>query len=266
MPAWPMSATHRASRLPSASSSGRRSATLVQSRAMSSTFGHLFRVTNFGESHGPAIGCVIDGCPPGLPLSAADLQPDLDRRKPGTSRHVTQRREPDEVEILSGVYEGVTTGTPDRAAHPQRGPAQQGLREPPRHVPAGARRLHLLAQVRPARSARRRSLVGAADGADGRRRRGGEEVAAGDARHAHSRLHGADRRGRHSLHELGRRRRQPVLRAGCGVGRRTRGVHGRAAQERRLGRRAAARHRERSSGRPRARRCTTSSTPTSRTR
>jgi len=79
---------------------------------MSSTFGHLFRVTNFGESHGPAIGCVIDGCPPGLALSAADLQPDLDRRKPGTSRHVTQRRETDEVEILSGVYEGVTTGTP----------------------------------------------------------------------------------------------------------------------------------------------------------
>src|SRR5512137_713439 len=79
---------------------------------MSSTFGHLFRVTNFGESHGPAVGCVIDGCPPGLPLSAADLQPDLDRRKPGTSRHVTQRREADEVEIVSGLYEGVTTGTP----------------------------------------------------------------------------------------------------------------------------------------------------------
>ena len=79
---------------------------------MSSTFGHLFRVTNFGESHGPAIGCVIDGCPPGLPLTAADLQPDLDRRRPGTSRHVTQRREADEVEILSGVFEGVTTGTP----------------------------------------------------------------------------------------------------------------------------------------------------------
>jgi chorismate synthase len=79
---------------------------------MSSTFGHLLRVTNFGESHGPAIGCVIDGCPPGLALSTADLQPDLDRRKPGTSRHVTQRREDDAVEILSGVYEGVTTGTP----------------------------------------------------------------------------------------------------------------------------------------------------------
>ncbi len=79
---------------------------------MSSTFGHLFRVTNFGESHGPAIGCVIDGCPPGMPLAEADLQHDLDRRKPGTSRHVTQRRESDRVEILSGVFEGQTTGTP----------------------------------------------------------------------------------------------------------------------------------------------------------
>lgn len=79
---------------------------------MSSTFGHLFRITNFGESHGPAIGCVIDGCPPGMALAEADLQHDLDRRKPGTSRHVTQRRESDRVEILSGVFEGRTTGTP----------------------------------------------------------------------------------------------------------------------------------------------------------
>lgn len=77
-----------------------------------STFGHLFTVTNFGESHGPAIGCVIDGCPPGLALTEADIQGDLDRRRPGTSRHVTQRNEPDAVEILSGVYEGKTTGTP----------------------------------------------------------------------------------------------------------------------------------------------------------
>jgi chorismate synthase len=76
------------------------------------TFGTLFCVTNFGESHGPAIGCVIDGCPPGMALSAADIQADLDRRRPGTSRHVTQRNEPDAVEILSGVYEGRTTGTP----------------------------------------------------------------------------------------------------------------------------------------------------------
>ncbi len=76
------------------------------------TFGTLFTVTSFGESHGPAIGCVVDGCPPGMELSAADIQPDLDRRKPGTSRHVTQRRESDTVEILSGVFEGKTTGTP----------------------------------------------------------------------------------------------------------------------------------------------------------
>ncbi len=77
-----------------------------------STLGTLFTVTSFGESHGPAIGCVVDGCPPGLALGAADIQAELDRRKPGTSRHVTQRREPDTVEILSGVFEGVTTGTP----------------------------------------------------------------------------------------------------------------------------------------------------------
>ncbi|MCX8085979.1 MAG: chorismate synthase [Rhodocyclaceae bacterium] len=75
-------------------------------------FGTLFSVTSFGESHGPAIGCVVDGCPPGLELSAADIQVELDRRKPGTSRHVTQRREADAVEILSGVFEGKTTGTP----------------------------------------------------------------------------------------------------------------------------------------------------------
>lgn len=76
------------------------------------TFGKLFTVTSFGESHGLALGCIIDGCPPGLELSEADLQADLDRRKPGTSRHTTQRREADEVKILSGVFEGRTTGTP----------------------------------------------------------------------------------------------------------------------------------------------------------
>ena len=76
------------------------------------TFGHIFTVTSFGESHGPAIGCVVDGCPPGLTLSSDDIQLDLDRRKPGTSRHVTQRKESDTVEILSGLFEGKTTGTP----------------------------------------------------------------------------------------------------------------------------------------------------------
>ncbi|WHZ22414.1 MAG: Chorismate synthase [Nitrospira sp.] len=76
------------------------------------TFGRIFTVTSFGESHGPAIGCVVDGCPPGLVLSSEDIQHDLDRRKPGTSRHVTQRQESDTVEILSGLFEGKTTGTP----------------------------------------------------------------------------------------------------------------------------------------------------------
>lgn len=76
------------------------------------TFGKLFTVTSFGESHGKAIGCIVDGCPPGIELTEADLQIDLDRRKPGTSRYTTQRREADEVKILSGVFEGKTTGTP----------------------------------------------------------------------------------------------------------------------------------------------------------
>ena len=76
------------------------------------SFGHLFRVTTWGESHGAAIGCVIDGCPPRLALSEADIQPFLDRRRPGQSRFTTQRQEPDQVRILSGVFEGMTTGTP----------------------------------------------------------------------------------------------------------------------------------------------------------
>jgi chorismate synthase len=76
------------------------------------TTGTLFTVTSFGESHGPAIGCVVDGCPPGMELSEADLQGDLERRRPGKTRHTTQRREADQVKILSGVFEGRTTGTP----------------------------------------------------------------------------------------------------------------------------------------------------------
>ncbi|MCX7668735.1 MAG: chorismate synthase, partial [Anaerolineae bacterium] len=76
------------------------------------TFGHLFRVTTWGESHGPAIGCVVDGCPPGIALTEADIQPWLDRRRPGQSKFATQRQEPDQVRILSGTFEGMTTGTP----------------------------------------------------------------------------------------------------------------------------------------------------------
>ncbi len=87
------------------------------------SFGKSFVVTSFGESHGPALGCVVDGCPPGLPLSEADLQPDIDRRRTGTSQFTSQRKEGDEVRILSGVFEGVTTGTPDRPAHREHGRA-----------------------------------------------------------------------------------------------------------------------------------------------
>src|SRR3954454_14752369 len=76
------------------------------------SFGHLFRVTTWGESHGPAIGCTVDGCPPRIPLTEADIQPFLDRRRPGQSAFVTQRQEPDTIRILSGVFEGQTTGTP----------------------------------------------------------------------------------------------------------------------------------------------------------
>jgi chorismate synthase len=139
------------------------------------TFGKLFSVTTFGESHGPAIGCVIDGCPPGLALSEADIQPELDRRKPGTSRHVTQRQEADQVRILSGVYEGVTTGTPIALLIEN---TEQGLRQYRRHVPPRPRRLHLLAQVRCARPARRWPFVGPPDGTGRRRRRRRQEMAA----------------------------------------------------------------------------------------
>ena len=76
------------------------------------TLGKLFTVTTFGESHGPSLGCIVDGCPPGMELSEQDIQPDLERRRTGTSRHTSQRKEPDQVRILSGVFEGRTTGTP----------------------------------------------------------------------------------------------------------------------------------------------------------
>lgn len=76
------------------------------------SFGRIFTVTTFGESHGPALGCIVDGCPPGMELSESDIQCDLDRRRPGRNRHTTQRNEPDQVRILSGVFEGKTTGTP----------------------------------------------------------------------------------------------------------------------------------------------------------
>ena len=112
------------------------------------TFGRLFTVTSFGESHGLGLGCVVDGCPPGLELSASDLQHDLDRRKPGTSRFTTQRKEPDEVQILSGVFEGKTTGTPHWSPYYESRSEVQGLQQDQGSFSAGARGLQLSAKVR----------------------------------------------------------------------------------------------------------------------
>src|SRR5690242_3094327 len=97
---------------------GRKPCSAARAAMSYNSFGHMFRVTTFGESHGPAIGCVVDGCPPGIPLTEADIQADLDRRRPGQSKYVSQRKEPDVVRIISGVFEDdqttgrVTTGTP----------------------------------------------------------------------------------------------------------------------------------------------------------
>ena len=113
------------------------------------TFGHLFRVTTFGESHGVAIGCVVDGCPPRLPLTVEEIQHDLDRRRPGQSRFTTQRQEADAVKILSGVMahpdtgEQVTTGTPIALADREHRPALQGLFRDQGQVSPGPCRLHL---------------------------------------------------------------------------------------------------------------------------
>ena len=175
-------------------------------RAMSgNTLGTLFCVTSFGESHGPAIGCVVDGCPPGLALAEADIQRELDRRKPGTSRHVTQRRESDTVEILSGVFEGRTTGTPIALLIRNEDARSKDYANDRRHVSPRPRRLHVLAEVRHPRLSRRRPAVGARDGGARRRRRDRAQVAARALRRAHSRPPDAarperDRRSRTGQH------------------------------------------------------------------
>ena len=108
------------------------------------TFGHLFRVTTWGESHGPAIGCVVDGCPPRLPLTEADIQPYLDRRRPGQSRFTTQRQEPDAVRILSGVFEGAAPpARRSRCMIENIDQRSKDYAEIARQVPARPRRLHL---------------------------------------------------------------------------------------------------------------------------
>ena len=139
---------------------------------MFNSFGHLFRVTTWGESHGPALGCVVDGCPPGIALAEADIQPWLDARRPGQNKFTTQRQEADQVEILSGTFEGQDHRHADLAADPQHRPAVEGLWRDRREVPARPRRPDLPPEVRPPRLSRRRPLVGARDrGAGGRGRR-----------------------------------------------------------------------------------------------
>ena len=169
---------------------GRRRAGLrIRAHPMSgNTLGKLFCVTSFGESHGPAIGCVVDGCPPGLALAEADIQRELDRRKPGTSRHVTQRRESDTVEILSGVFEGRTTGTPIALLIRNDDQRSKDYSKIAETVPSRARRLHLLAEVRHPRLPRRRAAVGARDRGAGRRRRDRQEMAARALRRRRPRL------------------------------------------------------------------------------
>ena len=233
------------------------------------TFGHLFRVTTWGESHGPAIGCVVDGCPPGLPLTAADIQYWLNRRKPGTSRFVTQRREPDEVKILSGVFsddrtEGpLTTGAPISLLIEnvdQRGKDYDDIRDlyRPGHADYVYDAKYGLRDYRGGGP-----FLGARDRrARGRRR---DRAARAGRGRADPRRFGADRRHRHRPRALGlgRGREQPVL----VPGRRDRHAMGGAArpdaQGRQLGRR-----RRRSRSRPAcppagARRSMASSTPRS---
>lgn len=168
------------------------------------TLGKLFCVTSFGESHGPAIGCVVDGCPPGLPISAEEIQVELDRRKPGTSRHVTQRREPDEVEILSGVFEGVTTGTPIALLirnQDQRSRDYGNISETfrPGHADYEYWQKYGIRDYR-----RGRSFVCARDGGAGGCRRDRAEMAARALRYRDPRLHVAARPHPDPLRKLGR--------------------------------------------------------------
>ena len=212
------------------------------------TLGTLFCVTSFGESHGPAIGCVVDGCPPGLALAEADIQRELDRRKPGTSRHVTQRRESDTVEILSGVFEGRTTGTPIALLirnEDQRSKDYANIADTfrPGHADYAYWQKYGIRDYRGGgRSSARETAVRVAAGAIARKwlaeRHGvairGHLVAAG--------TDGDPVRG------LGRGRREPVLRRQCDARARARGVHGRAAQGGRFLRREDHRRRERRAG------------------
>ena len=179
------------------------------------TIGHLFRVTTWGESHGPSIGCVIDGCPPGIALAAEEIQAYLDKRRPGQSRFTTQRREPDAVRILSGVFARRCRppgdhGHADLSDHRQRRPARPRLHRHQGQVPARSRGFHLLAEIRHPRLPGRRALLGTRDG-DARCRRGRRPQ--GHPERHDPRRAGADRpaQDRPVALELGGGRQQSVL-------------------------------------------------------
>ena len=158
-------------------------------RVSHNTFGHLFRVTTWGESHGPAIGCVIDGCPPRIPLSEADIQPYLDRRRPGQSRFTTQRQEPDRGSHPLRRLRGADDRHADRTGNRQCRSAVEGLQQHRPQLPAGPRRPHLPAEIRHPRLSRRRAVLGAGD-RDARR--GGRRRAQGFGQwRRHPRRHGA---------------------------------------------------------------------------
>ena len=187
------------------------------------TFGHLFRVTTFGESHGPAIGCVVDGCPPGIPLTEADIQPYLDKRRPGQSRFTTQRAEPDQVRILSGVFKDertgaqVTTGTPiglliDNVD--QRSKDYSDIRD--KYRPGHADYTYDV-KYGAARLSRRRPPVGARDRDAGRRRR---DRAQDRARHDGARRAGPDGHRTRSTARAGTGTRSSAIRSSARTRRR----------------------------------------------
>ncbi len=180
------------------------------------TIGQLFRVTTFGESHGLALGCIVDGVPPGIPLTEADLQHDLDRRRPGTSRYTTQRREPDQVKILSGVFEGVTTGTSIGLLienTDQRSQDYGAIKDlfRPGHADYTYEQKYGLRDYRGGgRSSARETAMRVAAGAIAKK------IPCREVRHRHSRLPDADGRYSAGHQRLGSGRAKPVLLPGPG--------------------------------------------------
>ena len=169
------------------------------------TFGRLFTVTSFGESHGPALGCIVDGCPPGLELTETDLQADVDRRRTGTSKFVSQRREPDAVRILSGVFEGRTTGAPIGLLIENTDARSRDYEKIKDRFRPGPCRLHLPAKVRFSRLSRRWPLLGARNRDAGGRRRHRPQIPGPAPGRAHLWLRQPDR----SADALSRSTRRP---------------------------------------------------------